>query len=158
MKIIIWGRSSIDTDNAHQRQIKKLGLPLILLEGEDKKAEFLVDSSLIINHDGGLQKPQNAWQINTGGGSMSNEPPTEISKPGKIHWNTFIENLENFLTQIKGKSQISKEDIELLYAIDSELEGFLSPFATLHPMGKVTEDAKVNKSALQAYVNKKLGK
>ena len=83
MKIIIWGRSSIDTDNAHQRQIKKLGLPLILLEGEDKKAEFLVDSSLIINHDGGLQKPQNAWQINTGSYGWGSRTGKEFFNPNK---------------------------------------------------------------------------
>lgn len=155
MKIIIWGRSSIDNDNAHKEQIKKFGPPLILLEGEGKKVELLTDSTLIINHDGGLQKPQNTWQINTGGGSMKNEPPVEISKPGKIHWNTFIENLETFFNHVKNKSELTKEDLGLLYAIDPKIEELLLPFSNISPINSdLSRGMKLNKqkSELNEYI------
>ncbi len=158
MKIVIWGRSGNDTTNDHRDKIIRLGMPLVLLEGDEKNSQLLADSQLIINHDGGFQKPTSAWQINTGGGGMPDEPPIEISTCGKIHWNTFIENLEKFFNHIKGKSEIAKEDIEVLYSIDPKIEKLLEPFATYHPLDTMTTELKRHKTELLSYIEDKLSK
>lgn len=93
--------------------------------------------SLLIKHGTltGYTKSSSHWLIETGG-SKKDIPPTDKANAGQISWNTFIENIENFLNHIKDKTEITKEDIEILYAIDPELEKLLEPFANILPLSE----------------------
>ena len=154
MKIIIWGRSSVDRNNAHKQKIESLGAPLVLVEGGAKNTVSFIDVSLIINHDGGVPKTEGIWQIKTSA-NMSNEPPLNVEKPGKIQWNTFIENIESFFHRIKNKLVVNKEDIATLYALDPQVEKLLGPFVSANPFeesSEAVENLKKVKAELQAYV------
>jgi hypothetical protein len=156
IKIILWGVSGNATPE-ETKQLYALGLPLTVLEGESKVASELSSAHLIIAHDGlpnDFQKPNNVWLIYTGG-SKADTQPNETSRPGNISWNTFFENVRNFHSLVKGKSEVTKEDIGTLYAIDPKLEKLLSTFATASPFeetDEAVEDLKKAKADLHVYV------
>lgn len=99
--------------------------------------------TLLIKHGTltGYTHNNSHWFIETGG-SKRDVPPTDKVNAGQISWNTFTENIENFLKQVKDKTEITKEDIEVLYAIDPKLEELLKPFATLSPFATKLPNAK----------------
>lgn len=129
-----------------------------------KEQKEFSDCSLLIKH-GTVNNYQwdnnkNYWYIETGG-SKSDMIPKDKNTAGSISWNTFVENVENFLTHIRSKTEIKKEDIEVLYAIDPKLEELLTPFASTSPyetankQGNILKDAK---AVLQTYVGEYLKK
>jgi len=129
-----------------------------------KEQNEFSDCSLLIKHgtvnNYNWNKNKNYWYIETGG-SKSDMIPNDKNTAGSISWNTFVENIENFLTHIKSKTEIKKEDIEVLYAIDPKLDEKLLPFASASPyettnkQGKILKDAKAE---LQTYVGDYLKK
>ena len=147
MKILLWGISSA----ANEFQIKILNdLSKAFFTVEKNESKNILKEQqwdLIINHDGwpnGITKPMNLWLINTSA-SAGNKIPPSINIEGTISWNTLVENLVSFLNFIEKKTALSKEDIEILYAIDPELERLLEPFDTANPFkeNQNLKDAKV---------------
>ncbi|HMG16154.1 MAG TPA: hypothetical protein VK590_11940 [Saprospiraceae bacterium] len=159
INIILWGVSGIATPQEKQ-SLYSLGSPLTVLENENKIADKLCDAHLIIAHDGlpnSFQKQNNVWLIYTGG-SKSNLQPGEISQSGSISWNTCFENIQNFHSRLKDKSKIANEDIDILYAIDTELEKLLEPFTNALPLDENWKGTtlQASKEKLIKEVNKKL--
>jgi hypothetical protein len=162
LKIILWGVSG-DATPEQKEQLNALGSPLTVLVGGNKVASELSGAHLIIAHDGlpnSYSKPNNVWLIYAGG-SKTDTQPSDPNRSGTISWSTFIENVRNFHSHIKGKSEISKDDLGVLYAIDPKLEKLLGPFANANPFeasGKANEDLKRAKVELQTYVEKRTKK
>lgn len=156
VKITLWGVSR-DATPEQAQQLKTLGAPLTVLVGGNKVSSELIDAHLIVAHDGlpnSFSKRSDAWLIYTGG-SKADVPPKEKNQPGNISWNTFEENIRNFHSLVKDKSEITEEDLGILYAIDPKLERLLESFANANPFevsGKVVGDLKKAKVELQAYV------
>lgn len=156
MTVILTEQSTLAT-NGNSLNVNLLKTYSFFIISKDLKK--IDERSLLIKHGTltGYTHNGSNWFIETSG-SKKDVPPTDKATVGQISWNTFTENIENFLNNIKDKTEITKEDIEVLYAIDPKLEKLLEPFAAYHPLANLTTDLKAKKTELQNYVNTKLGK
>jgi hypothetical protein len=122
-----------------------------------QKCELLIKHGTLT----GYNKTSSQWLIETGG-TKQDIPPTDKQNVGQISWDTFIENIENFLKHVENKTELTKEDIEVLYAVDPKLEVLLTPFQSVLPLdsewkkhkAETKEDLWQKRTDLIAHINK----
>lgn len=159
LKIILWG---ISTGATQEEKNKIYALEsLTVLTESNKVSTKLENAHVVIAHDGlpndflNTLSTKNIWLIFTNG-TKRNVIPTEKNQTGKsISWKTFIENIDSFLNHIKDKTELIKEDLEILYAIDPKAEANDLPFKRSDPFIEVPILIDAQKIA-QDYVNCKM--
>lgn len=137
--ILLWGKSTASSDETitflNILTTTFQGHFSSILEPEVTTAVPVLNLKVVVAHNDlptSFKKPENIWVIETSLNN-GNTLPDNSNITGSISWHTFIENIENFLKRVSLKTEITKEDIEVLYAIDPKLEELLKPFETLIP-------------------------
>lgn len=160
MKIILTEQSTLATNGNSLKTNLLQTDPIFKIS---QNLDEIDNCSLLIKHGTlyGYTKKSSHWLIETGG-SKKDIPPIDKENAGQISWNTFIENIETFLNQVNDKTEITKEDIEVLYAIDPKLEELLTPFQSVLPLDSewkkhksdTKEDLWQKRTDLRNHLNK----
>ena len=159
-KIVMWGVTTTETEeqktalNALQAAHDTV---ISIQRSPNKEVSVLNDCIVLLKHDtDGLDNQtlrSVQWTVICSG-SVTQPSINEINKTAGIPASVLIENLENFIEATNDKTEITKEDIEILYAIDPKLEKLLEPFATANPFN-ANDTVKQNKDALNNYIKSK---
>lgn len=99
----------------------------------------------------------NTWLIEFGGydTEMKNRNGKIVSY---IKYSDLQTRLSEIIEEISKLSEITKERLEdIIFAIDPQLEKLLEPFENALPLQENWTSAKLDKTELTNYVNKKLG-
>ena len=161
----MWGVSTTETEEqktalsalqtAHNTVIS-------IQRNPNKNTSVLNDCLVFLKHDtDGLEnQPLSSvqWTVICSG-SVTQPSINEVNKTAGIPPSILIENLGSFIEATKDKTEITKEDIEILYAIDPKLEKLLEPFQSVLPLDseckkhKTIEDLWLKRTELRNHIN-----
>lgn len=126
----------------------------------NKDTSVLKDCVVLLNHDNDIpenHKPKSLQWTIMWSGSITEPKINEANKAAGVPPSILVENLGNFLEATKAKSQITKQDIELLFAIDPKVEGLLEKLSVAVPFEDLWDSTMRNaKHDLQKEIKKKL--
>lgn len=161
-KIVMWGVTTTGTKEQKSKleSLQNKFDSLNLQFGNNKQPNVLADCVVLLKHDSDIPANQNLnsvqWTVICSG-SVTEPKVNEANKTAGIPPSILIENLGNFLEATKTQSQITKQHIELLFAIDPKVEGLLEKLSVVVPFEDLWESALRNtKHDLQKEIKKKL--